>query len=95
MTSAALMAAQARAKKMTLTAPAHLIVRMSRWTPQALRDERDAWMLARAREGYTGTQIAESLRLPQSNVAARLRSLGYRWHDQTRRIRRNQQGGAS
>lgn len=69
-----------------LVAPDHLKGPMSRWTPQALRDERTAWMLARAREGYTGTHIARELGLHQTNVSALLRSQGYQWWDQPRDI---------
>lgn len=71
-----------------LTAPDHLKGRMSRWTPQSLRDERMAWMLDRAREGYPGAQIARALGVAQANVAAYLRAAGYQWWDQPRDIRR-------
>ena len=71
-----------------LTAPDHLKGRMSKWTPQALRDERMAWMLARAKEGHTGPQIAASLGIAATNVNTYLRSQGYQWWDQPRDIRR-------
>ena len=74
---------------MTLTAPPHLRGRMSRWTPQALRDERLAWMLARGREGHSSAAVADALGIGQKAAHHAMHKAGWRWHEQPRRIRRH------
>jgi len=72
----------------TLTAPAHLRGRMSRYTPQDLRDERIAWALARSAEGWTTPKIAEALGIRSEVIREKMRANGWRWWDQPRRIER-------
>lgn len=65
---------------MTLTAPAHLRGRMYRWTPQALRDERIAWMAARIAEGHTQGELAAALGITQSTISTTAQNHGLRRH---------------
>lgn len=46
---------------MTLTAPDHLRGRMSKHTPAALKDERNAWAAQAARDGHSMTAISAAL----------------------------------
>ncbi|AZV00259.1 hypothetical protein [Paracoccus kondratievae] len=59
-----------------LTAPDHLRGRMSRWTPQELRDERAAWIMARAAEGRQQNDIAAALGIDPSTVSTTLHNRG-------------------
>lgn len=59
-----------------LTAPDHLRGRMSRGTPQELRDERVAWIKARCNEGYKLKNIAAALGLNPSTVSTTLHNRG-------------------
>ncbi|SEU02859.1 hypothetical protein SAMN04489858_12040 [Paracoccus homiensis] len=79
---------------MTLTAPKHLRGRMNRWTPQALRDERREWALARGKEGHTVPAIAEALGIARQNARTMLTEAGYSWHAQPRMIRHPKWGNA-
>ena len=51
-----------------LAAPAHLTGRMSKWTPQALRDERAAWSADQGRMGYSSGDVAVALGIGQANA---------------------------
>ena len=73
---------------MTLTAPPHLRGRMTRYTPQEIRDERIAWALARAAEGWTTPKIAAALGIRSEVIRKKMRAHGWRWWDQPRRIER-------
>lgn len=73
---------------MTLTAPDHLRGRMTRWTPQEIRDERIAWVLARAAEGWTSPRIAAALGVDDSGLRSQMLAHGWRWWDHPRRIER-------
>nr|WP_010400356.1 hypothetical protein [Paracoccus sp. TRP] len=69
-----------------LTAPDHLRGRMSRWTPQELRDERAAWIMARAAEGWTMPPIARALGIRPLAVNKIAYDAGYRWWQHKRHI---------
>lgn len=73
---------------MTLTAPDHLRGRMTRYTPQEIRDERIAWVLARAAEGWTSPRIAAALGVDDSGLHSQMLAHGWRWWDHPRRITR-------
>ncbi|WP_285050590.1 hypothetical protein [Paracoccus sp. SSJ] len=71
-----------------LTAPSHLRGRMTRYTPQEIRDERIAWALARSAEGWTTPKIAAALGINSEVIREKMRAHGWRWWDQPRRIER-------
>lgn len=75
---------------MALIAPDHLRGNFSRWTPQALRDERMAWALARAAEGWTCPVGA--LGIAYQQFRQQMYDAGWRWWHSERRISNPRRG---
>lgn len=66
-----------------LVAPAHLAGRMSKWTPQALRDERSQWAADQGRKGYASNDVAVALGIGQQNAYQTMIAGGWdAWADQ-------------
>lgn len=71
-----------------LEAPQHLTGRMSRWTPQATRDERTTWAMDQAAKGYCSTDIAAALGIAQQNAWQILADAGWdAWAEQRAKAR--------
>lgn len=51
-----------------LVAPPHLRGRMTRWTPQAIRDERIAWAAEAGRNGASSVKVGKALGIAQRNA---------------------------
>lgn len=68
-------------------APQRIRGRLHECAPQALKDERIAWALARARAGYTAREISEALGVSPKTACTLLRGGGNNWFDQPRSIR--------
>lgn len=67
---------------MTLTAPDHLTGRMTKHTPQAIRDARTAWVMEAKRAGHSTAAIAEGLGIRERNAFAILKAAGWdAWAD--------------
>ena len=62
---------------MTLTAPDHIKGAMFHNTPQALRDERNAWAAKAKADGYTYNQISAALGITHSNVIRAAKAGGF------------------
>lgn len=55
---------------------------MNKHTPQALRDERQAWAAGAGRLGYTSAQVGNALGIAQRNAWAVMRAGGWdAWAD--------------
>ena len=61
---------------MTLTAPAHLRGRMTRYTPQEIRDERMAWVAASYAAGHSQGEIADALGICRSALSTAMLKAG-------------------
>ena len=65
-----------------LVAPAHLAGRMSKWTPEALRQERTVWAAEQGRKGYSSYEVAAALGIAQTNAHAAMTAGGWdAWAD--------------
>ena len=51
-----------------LVAPAHLMGRMTKWTPEAIRDERTQWAVQQGRAGYSSGDVGAALGIAQPNA---------------------------
>ena len=72
-----------------LTAPAHLAGRMTKWTPEAIRQERTQWAVQQGRRGYSSGDVGSALGIAQRN-ACRIMILGGwdAWAEQREKARR-------
>lgn len=51
-----------------LVAPHHLRGRMTKWTPQEVRDERTRWAVEQGRKGYSSGDVGAALGIAQRNA---------------------------
>lgn len=61
---------------MTLTAPSHLRGRMTRYTPQEIRDERMTWVAASYAAGHSQGEIADALGIGRSGLSTAMLKAG-------------------
>ena len=73
---------------MTLTAPDHLTGRMTKWTPQHIRDERAQWALKAGLAGHSAEAVGEALGIAPRNAHTIMVNAGWRWWQQPRINRR-------
>ena len=73
---------------MTLTAPDHLTGRMSKHTPQNIRDERSAWALEAGQAGHSAEAVGEALGISGVNARVIMVNAGWQWWAQPRISRR-------
>ena len=73
---------------MTLTAPDHITGRMTKWTPQELRDERAEWALAAGQAGHSAFAVAEALGIADHTARTIMTKAGWQWWAQPRISRR-------
>ena len=73
---------------MTLTAPDHLTGRMTKHTPQELRDERAQWALEAGQAGHSAEAVGEALGISGVNARKIMINAGWRWWAQPRISRR-------
>lgn len=73
---------------MTLTAPDHLTGRMTKWTPQHIRDERAQWALEAGQAGHSTYAVAEALGVNQITAHNIMVKAGWQWWAQPRISRR-------
>lgn len=73
---------------MTLTAPDHLTGRMTKHTPQHIRDERAQWALEAGQAGHSADAVAEALGVATFTARTIMTKAGWRWWAQPRISRR-------
>lgn len=73
---------------MTLTAPPHLTGRMTKWTPQHIRDERAQWALEAGRAGHSAKAVGDALGITDVNARVIMVNAGWKWWEQPRISRR-------
>ena len=58
-----------------LVAPERFVGGFTKWTPKALREEREKWAAEQGRKGYSSTEVGEAIGITQAN-AHRIMVLG-------------------